>query len=552
MYVSAVAARRPTSPRQIANFQLIKVSDDLIFPCSASQETLRCDIYSPTSLHEYALTGTVTNRLNVISDPRQIKEHLKGVDKSEATHAQSDRTAAVAKPAPAGASLVTLSAYVFAPGDAKAAATAKFLSFLALGPMTRTSIEQKLNSKHVVAPGDLNALFSMYAQPYLQHDSFTEHDMYPLIALDAAQIDPNHTYYILKDKAYKDLRPWACPAYSAYERGLIIENANNALTRLGFLETHPLRRRIVDKSLDSGSKKTALGGGLLTSSAPKKAVSASTTPLLPATSPASPLAHTLGQKRAATASPKLDAGHKRKKSVDVKDGAKRFVASLSLSSSEDEKQSKEKKEGKRSNSSGSNNSMNSMASTHSNGTSYTLPSSTNDEPHEEQSEEDVKLLTVKAKPAASLPSRPLSAVTGGDKKHMYYAQLAEKFRQKYQEYEQLYTVLSRDSRKGTGAEKRKSLMKLFELHSSLAEWKQKLWDYHNEHSMAEGVMNLSKHRKTNSGSGETQSAQLSPFLGVEKFHKAHTSSPAVGTSARFHKVRKPREPVPRAKMALDY
>lgn len=452
--------------------------------------------------------------------------------------AASPKASAPTKVAQPVALLHTLLAYAFSALDSRDAVLGKFLAFLALGPMTRADVEARLNAAHVLPQGDLNTLYAQHTQAYLK-SSFADHDIYPLLALGAVRISPAQAYVILKDKAYKDLRPWLWGHYSPYERGLIIDNAHNALTRLGYLDTHPLRRRIVEKSPPQKNP-VVVGGALLSS---KKTLSASNTPLLHAgvAPPASPLS--LSARRAATASPKLNV--RRTDTSPLKDAKRKFVASLSLLSSEDEKQAKKgKREGKRSNSSGSSGSNASNASnitmnSMSGATSYTLPSSTEEsQPMDEDHSDDEKPRVVISRPAS---------VAAGDKKQVYYTQLAEKFRAKYQEYEKLHLQLGRGTRKGSVLEKRKQLMKLFELHSLLAEWKRKLWDYHNENSMAEGVMNLSKHRKTNSGSASTHA---SPFLAPDKFSKAHTSSPSVGTSDRFAK-RKP-EPRPRAKIALDY
>lgn len=515
---------------------------------------MRFDIYSPSpSSDSYDFTGTVTSRLNVISDPKQIKEHLKHISSEPAY--SSSKTRAPPSIAPAAGKtlardsswLLNPSPYAVSPADTTAAILTKFLALIALGPITRSSVEQKLDPKHSIPRNDLTALYTAHTQAYLAADTFIEDDMYPIIALGVAKIDPAESYVILKDKAYKELRPGQWSAYTDFERGLVLNNANNALSRLGYLETHPLRKRMADTSVSAPplKKHTGLGGGLLAGS--KRASSTHSSPSILAAAaaghltPASPLSLSALAKaaRAATDSPELDAAARtlhakklRAAGSPVKESFKRkFVASLSLSaaSSEDEKGNKRlKTAGTHSHSNGS------ASSGHSTANHGTPPSSANDDgPGGDRSDDDVKLLSI-AKHPSLIPSRPASIVSSAEKKHQYYAQLAAKFRSKYTDYEKLYKQLKQGHKKGTAAEKKKQLMRLFEMHNSLAEWKKKLWDYHNENNLTEGIMNLSKHRKHPSLSG-TNSATTSPApaLSSLKFNKAQTTSPAVVGSDRF-------------------
>ncbi|SGZ46394.1 CIC11C00000001780 [Sungouiella intermedia] len=525
-----------------------------------SSETLRFDVYSQTKSYQndaYNFLGTVTNRLNVLSDPKQIKEHMKNTSHTAAIHISTKPALHTALPAaatperlarislsPQKSSLHSaLNPYGVVLSDSKQDIAAKFLALVALGPITKPDVESKLNLRHLVPASEMADLFSSHTQQYLQNDTFTEDDVYPLLALGTCVVDPDVTYIIVKDKAYKDMRPWNFSAYTDFERSLIIDNANNALSRLGYLETHPLRRRIVEKSAPSAplshKKTSSLGGGILISGRrPNSANSVNNSAQTLNASP-SPLLVPSSLKNASLESPKLGpsrrADSKKSDPSPLKEPTKRkYVALLSLSgsSSEDEKQSKRaKKEGKRSDSSGSHNSINST------GTSYTLPSSVNDETHaeEDHSEEDVKLLVIH-KTVSSLPSRPQSSASNAEKKQQYYNQLAAKFKGKYQEYENLHKVLSKDHRRGNTAEKKKQLLKLFEMHTTLAEWKRKLWDYHNENNMTEGIMNLSRHRKQNSGSNlkvPVSAPGSSQVLSNDRFYRFNTASPSVQTADRF-------------------
>lgn len=536
----------------------------MAFPCSSSPESLRFDVFSTLTSEspaDYAFTGTLTTRLNVLSDPKLIdhqsqpaKQNLIAAHKH--TPIQSplrSEHAGRATGSPQKLSLhSTPNPYSVSSSDTKQDVVAKFLLLIALGPITKVAVEQKLNSETHVSSQELADLFTAHTRPYLSTDTFIEDDVFPSLALGVSGTDKSKSYVILKDKAYKELRPWKFTAYTDYERGLIIDNANNALNRLGYLETHPLRRLIVDKSA-SGSmhkKNPSLGGGILVSA--KKASTANNSPqVTPAAhGSASPLSLSSSFKKSYTELPKVGPARKSTKAdgSPLKEGIKRkYVASLSLSgsSSEDEKLSKRhKKDGKRSDSSGSNNSANST------GTSYTLPSSVNEDSQAqfEHPEEAVKHSSV-PKPVASLPSRPQSTSYTAEKKQQYYTQLASKFRTKYLEYEQLHRKLILEPRRGYNSDK-KQLMRLFEMHNSLAEWKRKLWDYHNENNMTEGIKNLSRHRKTPSGSTVPKGLGSAPasaqVLAHKRFEKAHTTSPAMAGSDHF-----PAKPPTRRRVSAD-
>lgn len=530
------------------NLQLIKVSDSLVYPCSSSTESLRFDIYNPAGPENYVFAGTVTERLSVLSDPRQIKEHLKTpLAAPKAANAGLALTLLPEKPVfgdvPRKSSLTQHpNPYSVGSSDLKAVLTAKFLALLALGPTTKREVETRLFGLNKGVTTDLGPLFAAHTQIYSANLTFTESDTFPSVALGLTQIGPENTedYLILKDKAYKELRPWQSPFFTAFERSLIIENIHHALSRLGYLDTHPLRRRITEKALEDETKRAAasLGGGML--------LGFSKTPGSPHISPG---------KRSATALPRPESENKRRKAQESPlkpaEKDKKFVASLLLLSSEDERQLKRKKDGKRSNSSGSSASNTSNHSTFSSGTSYTLPLSINEEHNdEEHSEDDMKLLSL----ARSSPAFPAKPASTGDKRQQHYKQLAQNFYTKYLEYKELHDSLLRAPKLGTVQEKKKKVMKLFEMHNLLAGWKRKLWDFHNESNMAQGIMHLARHKKTNSGGGSALVPSSTLLLSQERFQRSGTSSPSVGYSDRF--AAKPAKRVversPRPKVALDY
>ncbi|RKP30360.1 hypothetical protein METBISCDRAFT_16464 [Metschnikowia bicuspidata] len=495
---------------------LVQVSPSVAYPCSVSHETLRFDIYSPKSPgSHYVFTGTVSSRLNVISDTKQINS-LSGSLASISSPLQSkslshrgqvsekspEASAEIGKAEiPSDSSRSSLSTlpglYAVTPHDSSEKITFKFLHLVALGPISRKDIATIFKS---VSESQLNSLTTAHTQLYSAANTFTEADVYPCTVLKTITPQEAKSLIILKDKAYKDLRPWSWVPYTSYERGLIIQNAQNALTRLGFLETHPLRRKIVDKlpQTPAVKKATGLGGGLILGTGKRV-----TTPL--SSQPTTSL-----PKKAATESPR--AGLDRKKlgaqsrTSPVRTGKTKRkhdnAQKICLSSSDEDRLGKKlKSDGHRSNSRTSTNSNSSASSAHSR--------------HK--------------------------------KKQQFYQQLAKKFRLRYREYEALHKQMRQSTSQGKDLDHKKSLMKLFELHNSLTEWKRKLWDYHNENNMAEGLMNLFKHKKLMSTSNISV---LAPSTGRLANVNHFTREASVERSMPSKKS--PPLAASRVKMALNY
>lgn len=342
--------------------------------------------------------------------------------------------------------------YVVSQSDLPSTVLAKFLSLLALGPITKSALEDITHIAHHLLPADLATLYTNHTQIYTPNGTFTQADRFPSVVLGVSPADPASTQIILKDKAYKELRPWGIPWFTEFERNLVIENINNALSRLGYLDTHPLRKRITSKAaLDEHQKKPAppLGGGMLTGrrlNSPQVSLAVG-----------SPL--NSGVKRASTQLPRAEPESKRKRPRNDELPLKKSEKALSLSSDDEHKKRHY----------------------------YGLP---NDD---DNSDDDMKLLSLKRS-----PKLPPSA-SHADKKHQFYQQLAQKFYSRYLEYKELHDEL-RDTKKGSPQEKKKKLMRLFEMHNTLAQWKRKLWDYQKELSMTQGIMNLLRHKKSASTS----------------------------------------------------
>ncbi|EGW34663.1 uncharacterized protein SPAPADRAFT_57714 [Spathaspora passalidarum NRRL Y-27907] len=414
----------------------IKISESLEFPCMKSPENLNVDIYSiaSASANKHVYNGRIAAKLNVITDTRKIKQYTANANLAVSSPKPLSRSS------PSPSIIVSTSTRPHANIDYTAFRTStgdpdivkKFIYLLALGPICSSRIAEIMHYEN------LKSLLDEYAQVYDPRDSFIEDDVFPSQDLsdDKVKQDPQ---YILKDKTYKELRPWKWN-YSAYERDLIIGNINHALTRLGYSQTHPLRRKLCDQDGDKDEKPTTplnaerssgLGGGMLISkNAFKRAatdsplISHSTPP--PPPPPPAPVIKTDSQKR------KL---------------------SSSSTSSDEEPQKKLKLEFSSASSSSSSSS----------------------------SEED----------------RP-NPVPPPAKKLDYYTNLAIKFKFKYKEYESLYLRLKQESKKDQ--ESKKELVKLFEMHQLLSQWKKLLWDYDRDQKQKVNVMNLNKHKVSRSTS----------------------------------------------------
>lgn len=403
---------------------------------------------------QYYFDGRVDTKLTVLTDPKQMKDHMKnmvgqGVRKTAGNGAAKRLRTEPPKPsASAPMSPLNLNPYGVENDDAKGMILNKFLSLVALGPVTRESIRERTH----LSDEKLQPLITTYAQVYNPNDNFISDDSFPNDEIQIEGID----YFTLKDKSYKDLRPWQWSWYSERERLMIINNAHNALTRLGYLETHPLRKKICDEPAedqDSEQKKPSLGGGILISKTKK-----------------SPF------KRAHTDSPKpLSEGFNARPAEKTKSNGSPLKPTLkrklsTSSTSEDERGLKKKKQ---------------------DSDSHTSPSSSiNDDDYGTESLNEGN---------PSLKNRSSTAESDDDqlnhkqRRFQYYTSLAEKFRSKYKEYESLYKSLKLNP--NNSSNDKKKLQKLFELHNNLSEWKRKLWDFDNENKSKVNIMNLSKHKK---------------------------------------------------------
>lgn len=470
------------------------------------------DVYGEQG-DEYMLAGHIETKLTVLTDPKQIRDHLRATSHQTSTQASTgpqtnrkdggghtakkalDGTASLSSSAPL--SPMNIDPYAVDINDSKHDIGAKFLLLLALGPTTKHTVVERMK----VSATELQPFFAAHAQVYDPNDTFISDDNFPCGDTESDAGDQ----YILKDKSYKDTRPWTWKWYSVRERTMIINNIHNALTRLGYLETHPLRKKICEEPAETSAtvpkpadnKKSALGGGILVSKTKKSPT-----------------------KRSQTESPKLPSETANFKQIErprqngspLKASVKRRAPSSS-SASDEERSFKKKKN---------------------DSDSHTSPSSSINDDDPTISIND----TIDTMGKNRGISHETDDINHKLKRFQYYSTLADKFKAKYKEYESLYTSLKSNPKNSSND--KKQLVRLFELHNSLSEWKRQLWDFDSENKLKLNIMNLSKHKKQPS-----KSASSTPII-------PQTAAPFASDSIilRRNNTHSRNNNVP--KLALDY
>lgn len=477
-------------------------------------ETLTVDVYSNAeNKSSLQYMGRLSSKLDIITDVKKQKEYIKTQSKS----VSSDKVILVSSsPDSAESSESTKTELSFTKkvykkvlgnpfksslSDSPNIIIQKFIQLLALGPISEALIMEKLDLPNI----KLKSLMSEFAQVYNPQDSFTQHDKYPKIErlnnklrhlkgndesddqddtdnLSETSETSNDVKYILKDKSYKEVQPWNWSFYSDFECNLIKANIHRALTRLGYSESHPLRKKICDESSSSSEdekKLSSLGGGFIVSKSKKKA-----TPSIPSKEKKSNVSTPIPNGSNVT-SP-MDHPKSVKSSTPVSslasNGKRKYLAS-SFSSSEDEGRTLKK----------------------------TKPV------HVETSisSEDDDIPLSKRDLRSESDSNP-PEIKSAAKRLEYYTSLATKFKLKYSEYKELYLQLQNGKFNRNKGESKKQLIKLFGLHNALSQWKKTLWDFDDETKRKSKIMNLSKHKKSDSSNATTQST----------FNRAQSASPA--------------------------
>ncbi|RCK55789.1 hypothetical protein Cantr_05061 [Candida viswanathii] len=421
----------------------IKLSDSLIFPCLPLPENLTVDVYSlGNNTHQQTsqYDGRIINKLTVVTDSKKIKE-INAANAASATNSNKSASSRLTPfslvpsspgPGPRGSVYSTYSKshenpYKVSLHDSHSTIGKKLLHLLALGPISYHHICELMDYLKI------DNLLDDYGQVYNENDQFIREDKFPYTTSAG---DSLTQLFILKDKSYKELMPWKWN-YDNYERNLILNNVNNALTRIGFSQSHPLRRKIVEPSDDNEevNKKpngSSLGGGFLISSSSSKKKSTPTPMASKANTPVIP-SKSSNNNGNTTPSPQ----------VKTKPTNKRKFSSSSSSSEDDDSKK-----------------MN-----------YTSPPSSEEETHN------------------SPPHSTGSSGTTQKTKLEYYTNLANKFRNKYKEYSDLYNLLlTKNDMKSM--DYKENVTKLFKMHQSLSDWKRSLWNFDKESKLKSSLSEL--------------------------------------------------------------
>ncbi|CAN3366517.1 hypothetical protein DICA3_F02872 [Diutina catenulata] len=374
------------------------------YPCIKIPETLNVDVYSSQGASRSRYDGRVATKLSVITDAKKIRDYLRDVERRK--HEATPASPVSYRESSPDVTRVAGNPFALSSSDPPATVATKFIQLLALGPASDADLTDKLGAV------PLAQLKTDYAQVYDPNNAFYQDDRFPTVErrrrLGGAS-DSDGQQFILKDKSYKEFQPWDWTFYSAFERKLVLQNIHRALTRLGYSETHPLRRKLGDPTAPA-----ALGGGRLSS---KRGSPVRSLP------------------------------------------AKRKLSSSSSSSSDDDKHPKRPR-----------------------GESDTSPSSEDDD-------------TPLSRRAPATPVPAAERADKPDKRMDYYTQLAGKFRERYKEYASLYARLQNPANTSK-AESKRQLLKLFEMHTQLSQWKKTLWDYDHDAAKKADIMALSKHKNS--------------------------------------------------------
>ncbi|KAI5956086.1 hypothetical protein CANMA_004515 [Candida margitis] len=555
--------------------QFIKLSEDLEYPCLSQPENHNVDLYaldkSPARLLQSSTSsyhGRVAMKLTVITDSKRIQQ-LKNTTSTTASasvatsprinsaysspiitplssqhstpvlsshsastfnssNAPPPRQQSITPTPPLTKSqLIYLNIYnpfkVSINYDPQEVVKKKFLNLLALGPITYSTIVKILDYT------DFDNLLDDYCQVYNKNDAFTKEDRFPYIDNIQEQDVSKAKRYILKDKSYKELIPLTWDLEEE-DKLAIIKNINNALNRLGYSKTHPIRNKIsgsseknnVNKTEELKSKmtKSSLGGGFLISKNKKKSgtvtgdnitstthspnQSSRSSPAIASPNPQhnkdNEASITTAKSHSRQTSPVKKSSHNDKsgrsppKKVPLKSGKEsidaKTIAATSVGTTFIPGQKRKLSVSSTTSSSSSSSSSSSNLSdedTKRRHVIYTSPPS---------SEEDNALIhyastKTKTKPKSTPSSSKLNSNVpspvkedlsegttnetngvGGD--FEYYSKLATKFKAKYQDYIELYDKLKHDHH---STNYKTDLKKLFELHHLLAGWKKQLWDF---------------------------------------------------------------------------
>lgn len=546
----------------------IKLNEQIQYPCLKFPENLTIDVYSNNNYD-----GRIINKLTVVTDSKKIKQYNNsnsvGNDTEKDREANSNVITPISTPRDLHTPIIpsnnnrkekplspqkqksVMDVYggkshnpykvlndggdSRKPLDPMPTIFKKFLHLVALGPITLSHILTILDCDKE----EIYKWLTDYGQKYNPNDQFIQQDKFPYSDYNygddndsnSKSVKDNNyglkTSFILKDKSYKELLPWKWP-YTDYERALVLNNVNNALTRIGFSLTHPLRKKIINNDNESNNKSTSnnngeekarsLGGGLL--------VSKKKFPIKPpvASTPPPPQQQPQQQKSTSTSTTITTSPKSSTNTIELNKKGNRINKLISkspsgintpLSSSDISSKSSKSRKRKLSTSSSSSSSNSSLSddnltsnigSTSINSTNYKLnynspPSEQEFDDHYYSSSSSSSTTTNSTFALSNQDQHNLSSSSSSTSKMDYYTNLANKFRIKYKEYSQLYNHLltnsSTNDNDGSNTNYKKNLMKLFELHQLLSQWKKLLWDFDKDLKLKQNLNQLHVQKRDN-------------------------------------------------------
>lgn len=491
----------------------------MLYRCTLKPSATQLDIYSENQ-DKYYYKGNLASQLDLIGkESPKIESHLQEATdnglRERRDVVDQNNSKEESKLIESAPKLPTqMPQFSINANDTISDRISKVISFVALAPVSTDSIIKYTG----IGRSELDTIIEEYLQVYPKNGFFVVQDRFPY----QSHAEPGSNRYILKDKTYKELKPWQ-DWYSEGERLEITRNINNSLTRLGYLETHPIRRKICEGPLFdlSNSKKGALGGGMLVRKNLKPQFRKA------ATAPVS----SEGENGAFT--PKTQQEHAsdfpKKEILPTKQLSQSSTKGISL-----------------------------FGLQHSSVSSSDLPS------HERNSRKRKRSPLREASFAPTVqqsrsvsqgptlrdkqPPKPVFSDEDTpdpvSKRYRYFFNLAAKFRLQYKEYESLYHTLN-EHREST-PDFRRQLERLHRLHHTLLEWKRSLWDFDEKRKQRSKIMALSKHKNPTSSSDSQ-----------EKQEKEGSSSPnkvncVIDQAERDRKMLQKRKVENLAKVSLNY
>ena len=372
--------------------------------------------------------------------------------------------------------------------DSQATILQKFMHLLSLGPISRQSIIHLMNYDKVVdqlLPTLLDQFLLSHAEIYRSEAPW---DNYTYL-----EETKDGETYILKDKSYKTLIPLSWNYRNEEEKKMVVQNINNALSRLGYPKTHPVRKKILlekkvepkenekEKEKEKEEKVVGLGIGIRSrSTSPQK--DSSRSPLSPQSPPPSRL--TNGEKKSQKKINKNVSASKieqEREKVTLKNTRKDNLESVSRLKTSSPAPVPAPTSTSTSTPKPKPTLVPVSTHLHSHST-FNAPSKEKTKMKKPATDGNSNVVTKSSRPATpcSIEKSEISHIPHQQQKHdeKYYRNLAALFKEKYREYSHLYNKLKKTSGKEQShSENKANLVKLVEMHNLLREWKGRLWDY---------------------------------------------------------------------------